>query len=302
MPPTDYTRLSNEWATVGAYRAHLATNPSAKLNEWAYSNGFEYTRLIPKNTKVRKLKSVEAQVDYCKYKASSARTKSVVVTPTVVTPTEVKPTKVKPTVVTPTVVKPTVVKPTKVKPTEVKPTEVKPTEVKPTEVKSDDKSKSLNTIVDTNDKKLFDMSEVSYDFNKVITSIINIQSKLKNDLAKARNHIILIEANNYSMNKQLQALKLENQQLQALKLENEQFKMLKPAESSKVDIVCDVCEKVLVDIPYEKHDYEKDGIDYSCLNCWTPDKQKKFYGTDSDDETVDVASDDESDDESASSE
>lgn len=92
MPPADYNKLIKEWTTVGEYRAELGITPSAKLITWAGNHGLDYARLIPKNTEVRKIAGVAAQVKYCNDKAAEATAKlnGVEPPPVVVEPAAIK--------------------------------------------------------------------------------------------------------------------------------------------------------------------------------------------------------------------
>lgn len=216
MPPADYNKMFNEWTTLAGYRAALGANPAAKLNDWATKNGFDYARLIPKNTEVRKIAGVDAQIKYCNDKAGEAKTKMNGGNPAPVVPM--------------------------------------PAVVKHAAGCKCVKCKPANTIVEKPVDKPVDTTAVPNDFNDVITSIINIQNKLKTDLTKARDSIVVLEAKNHTMNIELQALKLENAQL----------KMLQPA---KPPVTCDICTNDCSD-GYRECDYDTDGVDIACTTCW----------------------------------
>ena len=215
MPPADYNKMFAEWTTLAGYRAAFGANPAAKLNEWATNNNFDYARLIPKNTEVRKIAGVDAQVKYCNDKAAEAKAKMNGGNPAPVVPV--------------------------------------PAVVKHAASCKCAKCKPTNTIVE----KPVDTTAVPNDFNGVITSIINIQNKLKMDLTKARDSIVVLEANNHTMNLELQALKLETAQLP----------MLQPPVTPKPDVVCDICTNDCSD-GYRECDYDTDGVDIACTTCW----------------------------------
>ena len=75
MPAPDYATIINEWTSLAEFRAHLGTNPTSKLVTWAANNNLDYTRVMPKNTEVRKITGVANQMQYCVLKAAEAKAK-----------------------------------------------------------------------------------------------------------------------------------------------------------------------------------------------------------------------------------
>lgn len=222
MAPTDYNKMYAEWTTVGDYRADLGTNPTSKLVTWAYNNGFEYSRLIPKNTEVRKIGTVAAQVKYCHDKAAEAKAK---INGTVVA-------------------EPVIVKPAKVK---------HDATCRCTACKAAKTNVIVEPVTLPTQAPIATLSAMlPNDFNGVITSIINIQSKMAADLRKKQEIIDKLQADNTN-----------------LKLGIEQFKML-TAPKVKTE-VCDIC--YIDSENYVKCDYDIYGYDNCCTSCW--DKQVK---------------------------
>ena len=75
MQHANHLKSMNEWITIGEYRVELSKNPSVTLISWATKNNFDYARLIPKNTIVRKIVGVDNQLKYCNDKAESIKIK-----------------------------------------------------------------------------------------------------------------------------------------------------------------------------------------------------------------------------------